>query len=129
MDIISEFSSLSTFIFVDVQTIFHIKYKIIFRITPFQIYMLRSSGTSVTCIGLIKENVLSVAILGLYIFCNFTPIRPAYKYFQGQLRYCASLQNPKVSDFSGVPKFALSPRHYYRLQGIKYDDLVSRSGT
>jgi hypothetical protein len=81
--------------------------------------MLRSSGTSVTQIGLIKEYVLSVAILVLYIFCNFTPIKPAYEYFQGQMRYCITLQNPKISDFSADPKFALSPRHYYRLQEIK----------
>jgi hypothetical protein len=35
------------------------------------------------------------------------------------------LQNPKVSAFSAVQKFTLSPRHYYQLQEIKYDDLVS----
>lgn len=113
---------------VDVQTIFHEKYTIIFYIIPLQIYMLRSSGTWVTYIELILKNVPSVAILVLYIFCNFTPIRPAYEYFRGQLQYHTSLQNPKVSDFNGAPKFLLS-RHYYRLQGIKYDDLVSFSGT
>jgi hypothetical protein len=129
MDIISELNSLSTFIVVVVKNIFHVKHKSIFYITLFHIYMLRSSGRSVTYTGLIKENVLSVAILVLYIFCNFTLIRLAYKYFQGQLWYRTSLQNSKVSDLSAVPKFAISPRHYYRLHGIKYDDLVSFSGT
>jgi hypothetical protein len=120
LDIISEFISFSMLIifYVQVIQVFHVKFTIIFHITPFQIYMLRSSGTSVTDIGLIKENILSVAILVLYIFYNFTTIWPAYNYFQDQLRYCTSLQNPKVSDFSAVPNFALSPHHYYRLQGI-----------